>query len=71
MLGRVRGNYERPSGGGDPHRTRDFSSTDRAWGLMPLPEYADAVVETFARDYTPRFAALDIRIQPRATGASG
>jgi hypothetical protein len=59
MLRRVRRNY----GVSDlprPENAGAFSDADRAWGLMPLSEYADAVAETFARDYAPRFADLHI-----------
>jgi hypothetical protein len=38
----------------------EFDEADRAWGLMPLAEYAEAVEETFERDYRPRFAALSV-----------
>jgi hypothetical protein len=63
MLERVRRNYDvTPVGAVDPAGVPDFSAADRAWGLMPLSDYANAVTETFARDYAPRFAALDIEI---------
>jgi hypothetical protein len=32
----------------------------RHWGLMPLPDYAAALLETYEKDYIPLFAALDI-----------
>lgn len=32
----------------------------RHWGLMPLPDYAAALLETYEKDYTPLFAAFDI-----------
>ena len=37
-----------------------FADADREWGLIPMNEYANAVKETFARDYVPRFAAHGI-----------
>ncbi|HEX3595167.1 MAG TPA: ferritin-like domain-containing protein, partial [Polyangiaceae bacterium] len=58
MLARVRTNY----GAELAACAIGFDATDRAWGLMPLDEYADAVKETFARDYAPRFANLSIPI---------
>jgi hypothetical protein len=42
------------------HGTPSMSADERAWGLMPLGEYAAAVDETWARDYAPRFAALGV-----------
>lgn len=39
-----------------------FESADRRWGLIPRAEYVEAVSETIARDYAPRFAALDIEM---------
>jgi hypothetical protein len=55
MLGRVRDRYV-IAGSSAPV----FDEADRAWGLMPLAEYAAAVEETFQRDYAPRFAELSI-----------
>lgn len=45
-----------------------FAEADRAWGLMPTSEYAEAVRETLERDYAPRFAEYDIDAR-RAFGA--
>lgn len=63
MLRRLRQSYasgrlERPSASSST--IPDFSAADRAWGLMPASEYADAVDETWRRDYTPRFGSLGI-----------
>lgn len=61
MLRRVRKNYGALDA--PPARAKDeFSESDRAWGLMPLIEYAEAVEETIVRDYTPRFRALGIDV---------
>lgn len=46
-------------------RLAPFAEADRAWGLIPLEEYARAVEETFARDYVPRFAAHGIEVSAR------
>jgi hypothetical protein len=56
MLAGVRKNY------GSSGARDDFHETDRAWGLMPLSEYAAAVEETFARDYTPLFNNLGVSV---------
>ena len=39
-----------------------FDEGDRAWGLMPASEYAEAYVETLERDFKPRFAAVGIAL---------
>jgi hypothetical protein len=70
MLDRIRRSYDviatrSPRAPGAPDEASDFSETDRAWGLMPLSEYAAAVEETFARDYVPRFASLNVPIGRR------
>jgi hypothetical protein len=56
MLRRVRANYGVDAAA--THRAPPFEDTARAWGLMPIGDYAAAVQETFERDYTPRFAGL-------------
>jgi hypothetical protein len=33
---------------------------ERAWGLAPPREYAEILARTFAREWTPRFAARDL-----------
>ncbi len=40
-----------------------MSPAARAWGVMPLVDYVDAVEETLCRDYVPRFLALGVKIQ--------
>jgi hypothetical protein len=66
MLRRIRTSYARgtDSAGapGSPDAARDFSAADRAWGLMPFDDYAEAVQETMERDYAPRFAELGIEM---------
>jgi hypothetical protein len=47
-------------------RSPPFAEADRAWGLIPVGEYARAVEETFDRDYVPRFAGLGVRVDARA-----
>jgi hypothetical protein len=37
-----------------------FDERDRAWGLMPVKEYAEAVEQTWPRVWSPRFSALGI-----------
>lgn len=59
MLGRIRALY---APGAGPMRRAAFADSDRAWGLIPLEEYARAVEETFERDYTPRFAAHGVKV---------
>jgi len=58
MLARVRRNY----GVADRADAAEvsISDADRAWGLMPIAEYREAVRETFVRDYAPRFSELGI-----------
>jgi hypothetical protein len=41
-------------------RPLPFDEALRAWGMMPIREYAAAVLETLERDYVPRFAAYGI-----------
>lgn len=36
------------------------SEDERAWGLMPLGQYRESVVQCFEADYRPRFLALGI-----------
>lgn len=56
MFQRLRNNYAYAELGKPP-----VLSTDRAfWGLMPLPNYAEALQETLQRDYVPLFGALGI-----------
>lgn len=65
MLRRLRHGYARGKsapGAASAPMARNFSSVARAWGLMPTDEYAEAVDETYARDYRPRFAALGIPV---------
>jgi hypothetical protein len=71
MLRRLRDGYvvlnEPASAPGVLNARPPFDEADRGWGLMSLGEYAEAVEETFQRDYTPRFTALEIempRLQP-------
>jgi hypothetical protein len=65
MLRRIQMSYARGTDDADapgaPDAASDFSTADRAWGLMPLRDYAEAVHETMERDYAPRFAELGIR----------
>lgn len=65
MFRRLRHSYaraKRASGAASAPAPRNFSPEARAWGLMPPEEYADAVDETVARDYRPRFAALGVAV---------
>ena len=39
---------------------RSLSPATRAWGVMPVSEYLEAVDETFRRDYAPRVRALEL-----------
>jgi hypothetical protein len=41
---------------------KSLPAAARAWGVMPVNEYVEAVEETFARDYAPRFAALAVQL---------
>ena len=61
MLERVRKNYGALEAAGES-AAHTVDEAERAWGLMSLDEYAEAVEETFLRDYGPRFAGLDISI---------
>jgi hypothetical protein len=56
MLERVRRNYAYAELG----KTQAPSEARAFWGLMPAPNYADALEETLNRDYVPLFAALGI-----------
>lgn len=62
MLRRVRKNYGATDSPASKPQT-DLSEADRAWGLMSIAEYADAVEETVVRDYAPRFRAFGIETQ--------
>jgi hypothetical protein len=44
-------------------RRAPFAEADRAWGLIPIEEYARAVGETFARDYVPRFGVAGVKLR--------
>jgi hypothetical protein len=44
----------------DEARYAKFDDRDRAWGLMPVKEYAEAVEQTWPRVWLPRFRALGI-----------
>jgi hypothetical protein len=59
MLHRVRKNYGATDGAASRPQP-ELSNAERAWGLMPLDEYANAVEETIVRDYAPRFRTLGI-----------
>ncbi len=39
-----------------------FDEADRAWGLMPASEYAEAYAETLERDFKPRFAGVGVAL---------
>jgi hypothetical protein len=65
MLTRVRRNYggialDRLGAEELERLGQELPASTRAWGVMPVSEYLEAVEETFRRDYAPRFAALDI-----------
>lgn len=67
MLQRVRQNYggialDRYGAEALSHLATRMSKDAQAWGVMPLVDYVEAVDETFARDYTPRFRALGVQI---------
>jgi hypothetical protein len=67
MLTRVRASYggnvaQRIGADALEQAARTTSDATRAWGLMPVAEYIRVVDETFARDYTPRFAELAIAL---------
>jgi hypothetical protein len=64
MLRRIRLSYALGSEGHSV-RSPPFAEADRAWGLIPVEEYARAVEETFERDYVPRFANLGVRVGAR------
>jgi hypothetical protein len=59
MIRRVRKNYGATDGGASRPQPK-LSDAERAWGLMPIDEYADAVEETIVRDYAPRFSTMGI-----------
>jgi hypothetical protein len=40
-----------------------FDERDRAWGMMPVKEYAEAVEQTWPRVWSPRFRALGIDVR--------
>lgn len=61
MLTQVRKHYGALEAAGE-RAAPDVADDERAWGLMPRGEYAEAVEDTFARDYQPRFASLGIAI---------
>jgi hypothetical protein len=47
----------------------EMSDDIRAWGLMPLSDYIEAVDETVRRDYTPRFVERRVDVGlPSPTG---
>lgn len=48
---------------------RDLSESAQGWGMISTLSYITAVNETFARDYEPRFRALQIEL-PGAASAS-
>jgi hypothetical protein len=56
MFQRLKANYAFSELG----KTAPFDPEARRWGLMPSAEYAEALQETFERDYRPRFAEFDI-----------
>lgn len=65
MLARVRKNYggvalDRLGAEALERSARSLSPATRAWGVMPVSEYLEAVDETFRRDYAPRFRALEL-----------
>lgn len=48
----------------------EMPDEERAWGLAPPREYAEILVRAHARDFVPRFAARDIRVQPGAVSGA-
>jgi hypothetical protein len=56
MFERLRANYAFASLGQQQER----DAVEQCWGLMPTCDYAQALVETYERDYRPRFADLGI-----------
>ncbi|MEX1365633.1 MAG: ferritin-like domain-containing protein, partial [Nannocystaceae bacterium] len=54
MLARVRANYGQPEPGQRPASEADPS--EAAWGLLPVPRYAQVLERCIERDYRPRFA---------------
>jgi hypothetical protein len=60
MLARLRASYAGTRPLSPAESPGEFPSSDRAWGLIPRASYVEAVVETFARDYAPRFADLGV-----------
>lgn len=67
MFKRLRANYGYAQLGAE----RKYVAARAAWGLMPVPDYAATLDETFERDYMPLFGALgiDARRAWRATFA--
>lgn len=56
-FGRLRRAYGKSR---EPRKTEaSFEDADRAWGLMPTSEYAEALERTVTRDWIPRFRELD------------
>lgn len=71
MFARVRNNYAFASLGQPAAR----DELAQRWGLMPASDYAQALLETYERDYRPRFAEAGIDAErawtahlPRTTG---
>ncbi len=56
MFKRLRANY----GYAQLRAERKYIAARAAWGLMPVPDYAATLEETFERDYAPLFGALGI-----------
>lgn len=55
-LARVRRSYAPPGS----ERFAEMSSSERAWGLMPVARYGEILERTVERDYRPRFAPYGI-----------
>lgn len=53
------GRLRRAYGGGGRSKEATFADADRAWGLMPVSEYAEVLERTVVRDWVPRFRELD------------
>lgn len=56
LFERLRTNYAFASLGQQQER----DAVTQRWGLMPMCDYAQALLETYERDYRPRFADLGI-----------